>query len=502
MHADAIKKLYRFAEAKDRKGESLYKDIKMAHDETQLEHISKIEKKIPAGKGGDDVCGSSAWKAARGNSSSKKNIDITGLEMMSCTHGTVVYSANLFKGETYKHTHLQHLKSYEKGTKFFCNDVICKYWPFAIKVGQLFADSNPEYQKLTEDMVPFLSRFHGLGHSWACRVLYNGHWEKDGADMLGEEQEQVFSYMARLGSTTKHQSRASRRDDISSAILYFNVDKEKRMIPSLCLWLNRARCRTLLYEKKLQNLLDRRGLKKEDLPEVLQRLKKQAKLVNSKRLTVEWEVGLLQKELEGECHMIKVLHTRNATFFDTCKARTANRKIMSKKKKKVDAIVDLLSGKGIKVSKENLDTGFFPWHNTKEFSVGDDYELVDTWMLSLRYEEAIVQAKKEMGEFIRSLTSLCFDLQSDIKNYEKIRPVTLLNYSRSILANTEIVRIREILRKALNQFTDALNLNISEDSEIDPQDFLEMVEKEEELLEALQEETDEESDNDEEGEKF
>ena len=67
MHADAIKKLYRFAEAKEsvenvktnelllifysfisRKGESLYKDIKMAHDETQLEHISKIEKKIPA----------------------------------------------------------------------------------------------------------------------------------------------------------------------------------------------------------------------------------------------------------------------------------------------------------------------------------------------------------------------------------------------------------------------------------------------------------------------
>ena len=54
----------------------------------------------------------------------------------------------------------------------------------------------------------------------------------------------------------------------------------------------------------------------------------------------------------------------------------------------------------------------------------------------------------------------------------------------------------------MNQFTDALNINISEDSEIDPKDFLEMVEKEEELLEALQEESDEESDNDEEGEEF
>ncbi|KAK4003721.1 hypothetical protein OUZ56_005476 [Daphnia magna] len=364
MQADAIRKLYRFASAKDRHGESLYKDPIMANDKTQLEHISKIEKKIPADKG-DDVCGSSAWKAARGDSYSKRNINITGLEMMSCTHGTVVYSANLFKGETYKHTYLQHLKAYEKGSKFFCNDIICKYWPFAVKVGNLFADSNPEYKKLTQDMVPFLSRSHGLGHFWACR----------------------------------------------------------------------ARCKTLLYGKKLQSMLDHRGLNKEDLPLILQRFKKQVKLVN----------------------------TRNATFFDTCKARTANRKIMSKKKKRVDTIVELLSGKGIKVSKENLNTGFFPWHDTTKLSLGDDYELIDTWMLSLRYEEAIVQSKKEMSEFIRSLTSLCFDLQNDIRNYEKIMPVTLLNYSRSIMATTEIARIRELMEKGVNQFTDALNLNISED---------------------------------------
>ncbi len=62
-------------------------------------------------------------------------------------------------------------------------------------------------------------------------------------------------------------------------------------------------------------MLDHRGLKKEDLLLILQRLRKQAKLVNSKRLTVDWDTEILQKELEGECHMIKVLHTRNATFF-------------------------------------------------------------------------------------------------------------------------------------------------------------------------------------------
>ena len=82
----------------------------------------------------DDLCGSSTWKAAKGETSSKRNLDITGLEMMSCTHGAVVYSANLLKRETFKHTHFQHLKSQEMGTQFFYNDVVCKYWPFAIKV--------------------------------------------------------------------------------------------------------------------------------------------------------------------------------------------------------------------------------------------------------------------------------------------------------------------------------------------------------------------------------
>ncbi len=90
--------------------------------------------------------------------------------MMSCTHGSVVYSANLFIGETFKHTHLQHLKSHKMGTKFFCNDVICKYWPYATKVANVFSNSNPEYKKLTKEMKPFLSRFHGEGHPWHCRV--------------------------------------------------------------------------------------------------------------------------------------------------------------------------------------------------------------------------------------------------------------------------------------------------------------------------------------------
>nr|CAH0098873.1 unnamed protein product [Daphnia galeata] len=111
-----------------------------------------------------------------------------------------------------------------------------------------------------------------------------------------------------------------------------------------------------------------------------------------------------------------------------------------------------------------------------------------------RYSEAIVQTKKEMGEFIWSLISLCKDLENDITNYTKIRPVTLLDYSRSVLAKTEIAHFSEVIDKAVHAFNDILSLKFSENLQIEPDDFLERLEQEEYLLEALQELTDDESD--------
>ena len=43
--------------------------------------------------------------------------------------------------------------------------------------------------------------------------------------------------------------------------------------------------RSLIYRKKLQNTLEHRDVKEEELPSILERLKKQAKRVSSKNLT-------------------------------------------------------------------------------------------------------------------------------------------------------------------------------------------------------------------------
>jgi hypothetical protein len=62
------------------------------------------------------------------------------------------------------------------------------------------------------------------------------------------------------------------------------------------------------------------------------------------------------------------------------------------------------------------------------------------------------------------------------------------------LAKTEIARISEVIDKAVHAFNDVLSLKFSENLQIEPVDFLERLEQEEYLLEALQELTDDESD--------
>lgn len=52
----------------------------------------------------------------------------------------------------------------------------------------------------------FVSRFHGLVHGVACRVLFNGHWNEGAADFIGEESEQAFSIYSRFANSLKHTS--------------------------------------------------------------------------------------------------------------------------------------------------------------------------------------------------------------------------------------------------------------------------------------------------------
>ena len=116
---------------------------------------------------GNATCGGSTFKARKSDSHShSKKMDETGIVCMCCRHGLVLRAANIHRGETYRVIAFLQWWALQFGILFFCYDVICRYWPFAKKLGNI----NARFACLTTKMKPFLSRFHGKAHAWSCQV--------------------------------------------------------------------------------------------------------------------------------------------------------------------------------------------------------------------------------------------------------------------------------------------------------------------------------------------
>ena len=74
----------------------------------------------------------------------------------------------MFSGETYRHVLFLHGYAKEKNCRFFCYDVVCRYWIFLLntKTEKL----RERFKSLIEQTVDFLLRWHGKTHAWFCQV--------------------------------------------------------------------------------------------------------------------------------------------------------------------------------------------------------------------------------------------------------------------------------------------------------------------------------------------
>ena len=116
------------------------------------------------------MCGGSVFKAAREDSKESKKYDETGLVISSCKHCICPCAINTFKGESFTHSAFMHNGAMKRHCKFFCYDVVCRYWKWIKKVSLCF----PEYAKLIKNMGGFLPRMHAKAHHWPCQV--NSSW--------------------------------------------------------------------------------------------------------------------------------------------------------------------------------------------------------------------------------------------------------------------------------------------------------------------------------------
>ena len=91
----------------------------------------------------------------------KKNLDETGLEIAGCRHGLAQWAVNMFQGEIYGYAnYIQAKKMLPAGVRFFWEDIVCRYWKWASKIGR----------EETKTMRPALSVMHAKAHKWSCQV--------------------------------------------------------------------------------------------------------------------------------------------------------------------------------------------------------------------------------------------------------------------------------------------------------------------------------------------
>ena len=106
------------------------------------------------------MCGESHWKAAENSARRRAKLDETGLEIAGCRHGLAQWAVNMYQGEIFGYAHfLQSQKMFPTGANFFWEDIVCKYWKWAGKVGG---------SEMT--MKPALSVMHAKAHKWSCQV--------------------------------------------------------------------------------------------------------------------------------------------------------------------------------------------------------------------------------------------------------------------------------------------------------------------------------------------
>lgn len=156
--------------------------------------------------------------------------------------------------------------------------------------------------------------------------------------------------------------------------------------------------------------------------------------------------------------MMQILKAKNDKCLDSNKARTRNRKEMRKSRKTIDKCVALLFSKfKVVVTEKEIESGMFSWNLNGSNTVTEDYDLIDDWMLSLRYAEAIELNKNEMAMFIRSCDRLVDGLDGQIQQRKIDRekmyaPESLLSVSLDLLQRLEISRLLKTINDATDLF--------------------------------------------------
>ncbi|KAI4801695.1 hypothetical protein KUCAC02_019573 [Chaenocephalus aceratus] len=307
-------------------------------------------------------CGSGQWSAARetANKSASK-LDEEGVE--------------------------KQLSS--RNVQFFCSDVVCKYWPYLQRV----ASHCPELQNLL-NMRPFLSIMHAKAHSWLCELRWGGRNQKGAGNTIGEEVEQVNSFLSRaaIHVCSKYMSKAVRTDMLTIQASGWNKRKAANLEQTLA----------KRYMKTVQRITEAT----EDL----------------EKLTAELLYGRERKTIEGLYLSIKQRKYQLYRQSGGNKRRhKLRKKIVEEKKALEDAITEhnAVAGEADKLPPPNklLAEDNYSWKWECHGDMVQKKKVYDKVMLLTRLKEEaviLVHEVKQHWEYMRSVAGKIDHLSSQL----------------------------------------------------------------------------------------
>ncbi|KAL3975355.1 hypothetical protein ACER0C_021241 [Sarotherodon galilaeus] len=368
VSVDGNRKLYRFQSNASTSEQGNFEGVFIEKDEDVAEFVKYIQRHTnhAPGKG---LCGSSSWTAAK--ESSKKStgkLDEEGMEIAVCRHGVLLAALNMFRGEIFAYPLFLQRKlaaNVPGHITFLCSDVACKYFPYLTKVAQ----QCPELRNLLS-MRPFLSVMHAKAHTWKCEIKWGGAFQDGAGSTVGEEVEQVNSFLSRAAITTKYMSKAGRTDMLTLLALGWN----KRKVEQLGRTLSQRYLKIIrILREQVESLnatKNELGVDDDTLQQWVADVQKWAEETDQ----TDGSLGALQGRIE---ELVVIIRVRTQSLYrqnDSNKRRHRIRKVILDEKKRLAAAVDDYNKlaeptKQIVSSDALIQTDIWPWQSTSEPSL-------------------------------------------------------------------------------------------------------------------------------------
>ncbi|XP_042604608.1 uncharacterized protein LOC109102519 isoform X4 [Cyprinus carpio] len=238
VSVDGNRKLYRFQKANQSEEPGFFDGVFLSQDSEVSSFVEEVRGAVKS-TAGRAMCGESQWTAARETSKQANKLNEEGVEIAVCRHGFLLKGLNMYRGEIFAYP--MFLQKEFQDAAFLAMDVTCRYVPYLEKVSEVLTHLQP-LQKIRH----CLSVMHAKAHNTKCKILWNARNQEGAGTTLGEEVEQVDSFLSRCALTTKYMSKSVRTDMLTVHAIGWNQRKENGLHIAL----------SSRFKKTVENSLD------------------------------------------------------------------------------------------------------------------------------------------------------------------------------------------------------------------------------------------------------